>query len=312
LKSLFTNLEGTVCNYEFTLLAVVMLLPLIQLRTLNDSRAIQLVNTASITLVVVISVCFMWKHMADPVGANPELKIGEKVLVNTNADWIDVFSALSKFAFAYMGNYIFLEMIAEMENPKDFHKSFYISSPYQLFFYAIAAMTQYAYEGSEAGNNGFLYHTIPKNNPLYGACAFLLLVHMLAAYLVKGTIVARLIHVKLFPATVNDRGVKGTVHWFIITLVVALFAFLISSSIPSFGALMDFLGSFQVPLLAFALPPLFLFFCRKAVSKQLSCFERVALVGLILLSVVLTGVGLVSASIGISRSWAAGQSPFYC
>lgn len=40
------------------------------------------------------------------------------------------FGATSNYAFAYAGHFLYCEMMAEMEKPEDFPKTFYICGPF--------------------------------------------------------------------------------------------------------------------------------------------------------------------------------------
>lgn len=192
LQGLLINVH--ICFWAFVLTSVVLLIPLAQVRTLNDSKELQLVNTVSITLVVVISVCYMWAHMDTTIEERQnktyaeDADFQEPVMFRNDATFADVASALGTLTFAYTGNIIYPEMLAEMKDPKDFHKAFYIAAPYQVIAYLTAATTQYMY-----GWSGKINTAIPIVNPLYGAAMFLLLAHVLCAYLIKGTILARIV-----------------------------------------------------------------------------------------------------------------------
>ena len=145
-----------------------------------------------------------------------------------------------------------------MERPAEFYKAFWISSPYQIVVYSLAAFVQFSYEGASAGNNGMIFKAIPVSNPLYGI------------------------------------------------------SFLISSSIPSFFALMDLLASFMVAPLGFIIPPIFVLLTRRSVSVPSSWHSKLALGSTMLLGAVLTVVGVVLSIQGAAESFRNGEPPFHC
>lgn len=302
LRHLFLN--WPLCAYTFSIFALLILLPLSQVRTLNDSRGIQILSMGTISLVVLFSVGFMLQNMPEDTP--------KTVLVNTSASWQDIFSALATLTFAFAGSPVYPEMMSEMVNVRDFHKSFYISAPYQLAFYALAAFSQYAFEGEDA--SGQIYMAIPVNNPLYGAAAFLLAVHVACAYILKGTIMTRILHVALFRETVNDRGIKGSLHWLLCTVLVATVAFLISNAIPSFDVLMDLIGSVLVSTLGFVWPPLLLWFSFKLKGPDFRPrhAETAAVICMFLFGVAITVLGTASASQDLAQEAANGNAPFHC
>ena len=75
--------------------------------------------------------------------------------------------------------------------------------------YALVAFNGYAYLGE--GCSGFIT-TAMEFSVTSRIASGLLAVHLIITYLVKGTVLARYIHIKIFPATVNDRSIIGKGH----------------------------------------------------------------------------------------------------
>ena len=302
LKALLIYLE--LCNYEFTLLGCLVVLPLVQGRTLAAARPLMVINTVSITLCVLISVVWMLCHM--------DSSDAQTVAFNLDASYNDVLSALNKFVFAFNGNVVYPEMLDEMVKPAKFYKAFWLSSPYQLTMYSVASLTQYGYQGAAAASSGALiFEAIPTANPLYGVCAFLLLVHVAMAYLVKATIMARDLHLRLSPATVNEPGPRARAIWFAITVALLFGAWLVSSAIPSFSALMDITSAFVITPLGLILPAVLTLGVRRRAGAVLKC-GNAALLSLVLFGIAMTVMGAVQAVTGAKESFDNGEPPFYC
>lgn len=285
-QALFINLK--LCSYLYGLVALVMVLPLNQLRTLNDNRSIQVVNSLCITLVIVISVMYIWLNLH-------KVQRSPLQLVNPNVNFHVAISAVSQFFYALTGNIIFPQIMAEMEKPETFYKAFSISVPYQVVMYALASISQYAYYGPELSQKSILiFEAIPMDNPLYGTCAFLLLIHVMCTYLINATIVARVWHFQLDKESVNSKNVKGSAVWFGCTVLVAIFAWMVSSSIPNFLTMMDFVSALVASPCGFILPVVFLLLTRRNTDRSTKEWEWFVLTFLVILALFQMIAGLYS------------------
>ena len=106
----------------------------------------------------------------------------------------------------------------------------------------------------------------------------LLVVHLLITYLVKGTVVARYIHIKLFPLMVHDKGMKGSAQWLGITLSTMLLSYVLANAIPFFDSLTGLIGSVLIPIICFTIPALCYVKARAAQGRPLPPWEM-AIVG---------------------------------
>merc|ERR1712228_663775 len=99
---------------------------------------------ATITMAVTLTLGYLAVE-----GIEQTLEKGAvKELVNKNLD-IWIFSrAFSKIAFSYAGQFIYLEIMAEMKEKKDFPKTFAFTGPYQVGLYLIVGCVGYHYKGS--------------------------------------------------------------------------------------------------------------------------------------------------------------------
>jgi amino acid permease len=313
IKALLPN--SSMCNWSFTALAACLVIPLSQVRTLADSRAMQIVNTVTITLCVLISVFYMWARMINGTVPDAQGAEGEPYAFNDEATVDGVMAAVLRFGFSFSGNVIFPQMLHEMSKPHKFYKSFLISSPYQLVMYSIAGFTQFAYEGRLAlTDSALIFQVIPTSDPLYGGCALLLAIHVSLGYVTKGTVAARTLHGVISPRTLNERSWTGQAWWLLCTIIVAFGSFLVSSAIPSFNALLGLLSAFQVAPLSFVVPAVLLVGARLKHARA-SARERSSLILPALLfsfGIVLTGLGIQQSTKGVKESFASGQPPFYC
>ena len=64
--------------------------------------------------------------------------------------FLDFTNSVTGIIFAYAGQTIYPEMIAEMARPQDFPKALCVSTPYLLSVYTIVGCTAYYYYGAVA------------------------------------------------------------------------------------------------------------------------------------------------------------------
>lgn len=83
-------------------------------------------------------------------------------------------------------------MMAEMEHPEDFPKTFYIAGPLQLALYLFSGVVGYYFLG-DASTGNVVADALPFSwiIKLPGLCLYF---HLMIAYLIKGNITARALH----------------------------------------------------------------------------------------------------------------------
>ena len=285
-----------------------VLLPFCQIRTLNGTRWLLWINTATIVLSVGLSL----GHLV--AGGEVNGPTAPTALVATDLSWRSLTSGLSKFAFAYVGVILYPEITSEMAEPRDFPKALYAGAPFQLVSFMTVGCIGYAYLGAAA--NGILINVIPPG-PLSSATTLCLFVHLLITYLIKGTVLARACHRLVSPATTNDYGRDGTLVWLAVTTAILVTCLGVASAVPFFGDLTSLLGSLQTPVGGFCLPVLFLLSGYGllggasveerglVVRKQASWWLPLVLWGIFAFGAVFCLVGTVATSLNIIDRWHA-------
>ena len=124
--------EDSLCLFPATLIAVACLLFPTQLRTLHNLSFLSAVSAVTITLAV--GVC-----LASVVLESPPLTSDNATkLIETDSTFMEAFTAITGIVFAYSGQSIYLEMMAEMRQPKEFPKVFFRPSReyiYNIYIY---------------------------------------------------------------------------------------------------------------------------------------------------------------------------------
>jgi amino acid permease len=301
---------GVRCGPIWTTFGAMFLVPLAQIRLLSLTRFLMIVNV--ITLVGSVVVCLVAitqenTHAKATNSANTTAIVTEAVASNLTI--MSFFHSQALFAFAYMGVFIYLEIIAEMREPAEFKYSLlWLSGPFQFCMYLLTGAWGYGIIGS--GANGLLIKQMPKGLP-YRFAAFLLFVHMLLTFLVKGTILSRAIHSFISPESAKDfsRPEANRVY-FSVSLGVVFFTLVIANLIPFFDDLTSLLGAFQTPFIGFLLPIWFAYKARKNLNRVTSSKEFYAIVAITVFMILLFFIGIVTSFVNIVNRWNSYGSPF--
>lgn len=295
-----TGFGSELCTEGWAALGMLPLIPMTQVRTLTEARWILILNVLTLTGTVVLAAV-----------ATIEAGVEETRLSDTSVTALvapglslDSFSSsLSAFAFAYVGTFLYLEMISEMKQTSDFPKTFIITGPYQLVMYMLVGVVGYQYFGSEI--NGLFISNLSPDSWAYIPCAVLLYLHMVLTYVMKATVMARVFHLKFHPKTVNDYSLKAKGVWLLITITLLLCCYLVAVLVPDFSALTDMLGALQTPVFGFILPILFSRKARIELGKRTGIPELILQFGILLLSVFLLIFGTMASVRAIIATYEA-------
>jgi len=276
-------------RHVWSLLGVVVLLPFVQLRTLNATRSLLWVNVATIVLSVGLALGYLLSGGELVGGSAPTAPVA------TDLSWRSFMSGLSKLTFAYVGTLMYPEIVAEMAVPSDFPKALYAGAPFQLSLFTLVGCVGYATLGSAA--HGLLIEAVPPG-PVSALCALSLAVHLVITYLIKGTVLTRALHKALSPATLADDGRQGTIVWFGLSSGVLVATYGVASAVPFFDDLMSLLGSLQTPLFGFCLPVIYRLYAAPAAPPLWLLLATIFAFG-----VVMTLVGTVAATMDVVDDW---------
>jgi amino acid permease len=191
-------------------------------------------------------------------GPNPDAKT---FLFAEDLSIATLFGAMTNVVYSYTGHWVYFEIIAEMTEPKDFPKVFYINGPLQIGLYLLVACWGYYFAGDQA--NGYFLDNLAWG-AAYRWASFLLFVHVSIAFLIKNVVVARHLHRTLSPARVEvvvgePDGYRAHAEYVVCAIVVLAGGAVLANAIPFFSQLLGLLGgllsgpiSFLLPMLLFA------------------------------------------------------------
>jgi len=276
----------------WSLIGAATVLPFAQVRTLNATRLLLLVNNLTILICVLCILIHFWAGGAIATGYT-----GTTAAIAPDLTWRSFASGLSTLAFAYVGVLLYPELISEMEQPHDFPKALYCSAPVQLLFYALVGCVGYGYLGS--GAHGNIIMALPQGSAVSLVCAASLYVHVLITYLIKGTVLSRAAHRLVMPSTLNDYGCRGTLTWFAISTSILFSCYGVASAIPEFGDLVDLLGALQTPIFGFMLPAAMRFVSKRPRPVHVTLL----LIAIFILGLFLITVGTAGAAMSVAEAY---------
>jgi len=184
-----TSLQGVFYDARLCLaaasgLGALLLAPLVVgLRRLGDSVALCFFNL----LLVLLCVGVAFGELA----ARGRPPCVETHAVAQGLDFTAVFGGATNLVYAYAGQWMYFEMMTEMEAPADFPKAFLVSGPIMVSLYLLVACLGYYYLGGTPA--GSLVESVPAG-PAYRAAQGLLLLHVTIVYMVKSVVLARSAH----------------------------------------------------------------------------------------------------------------------
>jgi len=235
--------ETNMCLYWACAISCLVLLPFVQLRSLNNLALLSAVSFATICITILIC---LWQLISDDVDC-PSTK-----LPSPYDNFWELFGAASMFIFAFAGQTIFLEMNAEMKEPLKFQRALNIA-------YAIMGAMYYAVSSAVFGACGAYspsdkLTTLVPRGPVLRFVAIMMLIHMIISYTISCTVFVRSVFVNTgYTAGVED-SIKGRLMWFTLSSVVLVLTAFFANAVPSFNLIVALVTDLLICPLCFLLP----------------------------------------------------------
>jgi len=236
--------DRDICLAFAVLVGCVTMLPgIMSIRRLGDSSVLCFCNTLIITAAVVIALYDLARE------GRPSCV--ETFVVEPNLSLFAALGAATNVVYAYAGQWMYFEIMDEMESPSEFPHAFAIAGPFMVITYMCVAGFAYYYGGDQA------YPEILEGMARTGllrVAAFLLFLHVMIVYLLKNLVIVRYLHGTCKPGGEEERtwGSYGRHSmWGFFLLVIG---FLVSNSIPFFELLMGLIGGLLGGPINFLIP----------------------------------------------------------
>merc|ERR1711959_737599 len=258
-----------------------IILPLSQLRTLHSVSYAGLLSAAAVTAtfgLILYRCAEVRAHQETP----PRTEI-----VSTSSSFVEAFSASTAAVFAFGGQGLFLETMAEIKDARDFRFSLLITSAVILCCYSVTTLSIYFTFGEDVKPNAMdMLRPGTLSTRVASGAMFL---HVLARYLLANQVICRAAHTRIAPQSVNKGGTREALEWLGITSFALALSFIWAVAVPDLSSLMGIIGSLTTAPLSFGFPAWF--YLRWAKGSVISIWERGALGIMIVTSVFLLVAG---------------------
>jgi len=149
--------------------------------------------------------------------------------------FLDAYSPVSSFIFAYQGQSIFLEVISEMKNPQLWPRSVYVSHTLMASCYALTAIVGYYFKGNDVP--AFLPSGL-KDGPAKTIVNLMVAYHVLVAYIINSVPLVAMLKRRYM----NGADTPLSKH-FILSTVLLWGAWLLTNLIPFFKDMVNIIGA---------------------------------------------------------------------
>lgn len=231
------------CEAAWCGIVVLIFMPLMRIRNIQETHWMNVVNFTTITFALLIT-CLGLRHVT------PE----EPVVTHwypAASGFGEFFGAISMMVFAFSGNWMYFELMAEMDRPQDFLKAFTIAGPTQVGMYCVTGIAGYVTFGQAVPFS--IMDTLRFGFPMRLAALFLA-VHIMAGTGTNSVILARFVHSRISPKDVNEDTPRAQMIRFGIYITMFGGCGIISLTVESFGSMISLIGAmFEAPI-SFILP----------------------------------------------------------
>ncbi len=295
LRAAYPN--DTMCGYSWSGIFAAVLLPAFLLRTMKSIEWLVLLSDLSIVIVVMGILIQLGRD-----GRDPSTKTNKHP---PHEDFWDAYNPISSFVFAYQGQAIFLEIMGEMKQPRDWPWALWTGQCLMAPLYTITAITAYYYLGE--ATPAYLPAAL-KDGPLKKGLNLLVAYHVLVGYVINNVALLRLIKTEWMSGGKTSR----MAHWTVCFVICAV-AWLIANLIPFFGDLVSIIGAITGGPILFGGPALFYALAMKQKGYSLSRFDAfMCVLSLVILLPFTTVVGTTAAIRHLKKTWSENGPVFAC
>jgi len=287
-----------ICYSVWGLLAMGLLIVPIQMRSYHSISYIVAISDISVIVIIVLILIVLGAE-----GQNTPSGFKHSVGPPTGS-FLSRYGNISTIIFAYQGQSVFLEMMSEMKDKREWPKALWLGQSVMVPTYILTAAIGYYLLGDTVP--AFLPAALPNN----GAKVFinlLLAFHVLVAYLVHNQPLSQAIEAIIDPKIKASRFVH-----FVVSSSILLSAYIVANLIPFFEQLVGIIGAaFGSPILLMY-PPLFYLLGMKSAGEHIPKTHLI-ICGLCLfvLFPFTFFVGVASAFESLAEKWSR-HRPFDC
>lgn len=247
------------CDYQRSLIAIMILVLPCQCRDFyNISKFLSAPSTMAILVLLAIVMIRLLQDndLHESENNNDKLPFGYSTtfgpLPDTNL--FDFLQAMSAFVFAYQGQSIYLELMSEMKDARQFPRACNLAYTFMSFIYGFTILVAYGMKGIDTPE--FLPDSVPAGVARRIAGALVVL-HITVSYVIACQPLHNWLHCTIFPQTYQEESTLGSIHWFLLTVGYLMIGFVIGNLIPFFADVQALIGSLFGAPIVFGWPAAF-------------------------------------------------------
>eukprot|EP00468_Gymnochlora_sp_CCMP2014_P007903 CAMPEP_0167750380 /NCGR_PEP_ID=MMETSP0110_2-20121227/5956_1 /TAXON_ID=629695 /ORGANISM="Gymnochlora sp., Strain CCMP2014" /LENGTH=370 /DNA_ID=CAMNT_0007635689 /DNA_START=67 /DNA_END=1176 /DNA_ORIENTATION=- len=207
-KSMTNAFDTSLCGYTWALILAVSLTPVFFLRSM---KSIEWFITFSDISVIIVVVILLIKLAVEAKGK------ADHSLWPPEEDFLTAYNPISFFVFAYQGQQVFLEIMSEMKNNKEWPKALTLGQSIMVPAYTVTAILGYYFQGKNVP--AFLPDAL-ESGPLNITVNLLIAYHVLCAYLINNIALVRFMKQHFFVLPDEASEMRRTMHHWILCVCV--------------------------------------------------------------------------------------------
>ncbi|OJJ79968.1 uncharacterized protein ASPGLDRAFT_77366 [Aspergillus glaucus CBS 516.65] len=275
--------HGT-CSLVFGVVGLVISFILSVPRTLKRMTWLSLASFASIIAAVFVTMI--------AVGVQNHVS-SFKVTAQTSL--VNAFTSVSNVVFAYASHNTFFNMMAELEDYRDYPKALALLQSIDICLYLVTAIVIYLYAG-----DGVESPALSSAGPLIAKVAYgVALPTIVIAGVIYGHIAFKTMYIRIFAGTdrMHKQDFVAVGSWIGLALSLWVLAWIIASAIPVFNNLLSLMSALFASWFSFGLPGIFWLYLNR--GRWVESPRKVLLT---MLNVLCVSIGIVLCGLGVYTS----------
>uniref|UniRef100_A0A7S4DVL7 Amino acid transporter transmembrane domain-containing protein n=1 Tax=Lotharella globosa TaxID=91324 RepID=A0A7S4DVL7_9EUKA len=243
-----------ICGYYWGLGVVAVMVPFMFIQNMKEMEWLAALSDGAAIIILVMTLVLLTQGSDTPSDHVHHVW-------PPHENFLDAYNPVSSFVFAYQGQSIFLEIMAEMKEPGKWPQSVYLSHTIMGTSYAITALVGYYFKGSDVP--AFLPDGI-ENGPGKIVVNLLVAYHVLVAYIINNVTLCDMLKRRYF------TGAETPLYKHVsLGCALLLAAYLLTNIIPFFEDMVNIIGAMCGSPMMIGLPPLFYFFALRAKGEPM-------------------------------------------
>mmetsp|Transcript_21518 Transcript_21518/g.43205 ORF Transcript_21518/g.43205 Transcript_21518/m.43205 type:complete len:439 (-) Transcript_21518:63-1379(-) len=288
-----------VCGYYWGLICVALMTPCMLIRNLKTMEWMAAISDGAAILIIIVVLTLLAAQDEDSPSSHTHYIWPPK------ESFLEAYNPISSFIFAYQGQSIFLEIMAEMRDPKEWPKSVFLSHFLMASCYGATAVIGYYYKGNDVP--AFLPDGL-KNGAGKTVVNLLVAYHVLVAYIINNVPLVAMLKRRYMSGA--DTPLQ---KHFGLSMVLLLSSYLMTNLIPFFEDMVSIIGAMCGAPLMLGLPPMFYYYSLRERGLKMGTFDRVICSLLFFVIFPFTfASGMVAAFKSLVDNWRENGPPFTC